>query len=320
MPMPVQAPFNTSPAYSRTFIPQLWSGKLNVKFYLTTIFGEIANTAYEGEIKGMGDSIIINNIPTISISDYTIGQNLNYQVPVPNTVELPIDRAKYFGVNVNDVLEHQAKPALMSMFTDDASKQMAIAIDKLILLEEYNNGAAANKGNTAGVISGTIVLGSDTAPVDLSTAPGKILDVILGLASVLDEQNVPDTERWLVIDPATRLRLMQSPLQQAYLTGDDKSILRNGKLGVIDRFTIYLSNQLPKAAAGFNPDGTVNAGAVKRRVIIAGHSSALTFAAQITKTESLQNPNDFGQLVRGLNVFGKKLIKPEAWAIALVDK
>jgi hypothetical protein len=268
----------------------------------------------------MGDSIIINNIPTISISDYTIGQNLNYQVPVPNTVELPIDRAKYFGVNVNDVLEHQAKPALMSMFTDDASKQMAIAIDKLILLEEYNNGAAANKGNTAGVISGTIVLGSDTAPVDLSTAPGKILDVILGLASVLDEQNVPDTERWLVIDPATRLRLMQSPLQQAYLTGDDKSILRNGKLGVIDRFTIYLSNQLPKAAAGFNPDGTVNAGAVKRRVIIAGHSSALTFAAQITKTESLQNPNDFGQLVRGLNVFGKKMIKPESWAIALVDK
>jgi hypothetical protein len=320
--MPVQAPFNTSPAYSRTFIPQLWSGKLNVKFYLTTIFGEIANTAYEGEIKGMGDSIIINNIPTISISDYTIGQNLNYQVPVPNTVELPIDRAKYFGVNVNDVLEHQAKPALMSMFTDDASKQMAIAIDKLILLEEYNQGSPSNKGTIAGVISGTINLGSDTAPVDLAavTTPpnNKILDVILGLASVLDEQNVPDTERWLVIDPATRLRLMQSPLQQAYLTGDDKSILRNGKLGVIDRFTIYLSNQLPKAPAGQNPDGTPNPGSVKRRVIIAGHSSALTFAAQITKTESLQNPNDFGQLVRGLNVFGKKMIKPEAWAIALV--
>ena len=170
------------------------------------------------------------------------------------------------------------------------------------------------------MISGAIVLGSDTAPVDLSTAPTKILDVILGMASVLDEQNVPDTERWIVIDPATRLRLMQSPLQQAYLTGDDKSILRNGKLGMIDRFTIYLSNQLPKAAAGFNPDGSVNAGALKRRVIIAGHTSALSFASQITKTESLQNPNDFGQLVRGLNVYGKKMIKPEAWTIALVDK
>jgi hypothetical protein len=320
MPVAVQPPFATTPAYSRTFIPQLWSGKLNVKFYLTTVFGEISNTAYEGEIKSMGDSIIINNIPTMSINDYTIGQNLNYQVPVPNTVELTIDKAKYFGVNVSDVLEYQSKPNLMGMFTDDATKQMAISIDRQILLEEYNNGAAANKGNTAGIISGAIVLGSDTAPVDLSTAPTKILDVILGMASVLDEQNIPDTERWLVIDPATRLRLMQSPLQQAYLTGDDKSILRNGKLGVIDRFTIYLSNQLPKAAAGLNPDGSANAGAVKRRVLIAGHQAALTFAAQITKTESLQNPNDFGQLVRGLNVFGKKMIKPDGWTIALVDK
>jgi hypothetical protein len=320
MPVSVQPPFQTNPAYSRTFIPQLWSGKLNVKFYLTTVFGEIANTSYEGEIKGMGDSIIINNIPTMQINDYVIGQNLNYQVPTPNTVELAIDKAKYFGVNVSDVLEYQAKPNLMSMFTDDATKQMAITIDRTVLLEEYNNGAAANKGTTAGVISSAINLGSDAVPVDLSTAPSKILDVILGMASVLDEQNVPDTDRWIVIDPATRLRLMQSPLQQAYLTGDDKSILRNGKLGMIDRFTIYLSNQLPKAAAGLNPDGSANAGAVQRRVLLAGHTSALSFASQITKTESLQNPNDFGQLVRGLNVYGKKMIKPESWSTALVTK
>lgn len=317
----VQAPFNTSPAYSGTFIPILWSGKLNVKFYLTTIFGEIANTSYEGEIKGMGDTIVINNIPSITINDYTIGQNLNYQVPVPNTIDLNIDKAKYFGINVSDVLEYQAKPNLMSMFTDDATKQMAIAIDRLILLEEFNNGAAANKGATAGVISGSLNLGTDAAPIDLTpTATGHpILHTILAMASALDEQNVPDTERWLVIDPATRLRLMESPLQQAYLTGDDKSILRNGKLGVIDRFTIYLSNQLPKAAAGFNPDGSANAGALKRRMIIAGHMSALSFASQITKTESLQNPNDFGQLVRGLNVFGKKMLKPEAWVLAIVQ-
>lgn len=317
---PVQAPFNTSPAYSGTFIPTLWSGKLNVKFYLTTVFGEISNTSYEGEIKGMGDTIVINNIPSITINDYTIGQNLNYQVPVPNTIDLNIDKAKYFGVNVSDVLEYQSKPALMSMFTDDATKQMAIAIDRLVLLEEFNNGAAANKGATAGVISGTLNLGTDAAPIDLSTATTVILDVILRMASALDEQNVPDTERWLVIDPATRLRLMASPLQQAYLTGDDKSILRNGKLGVIDRFTIYLSNQLPKAAAGQDFSGGAQGGALKRRAIIAGHMSALTFASQITKTESLQNPNDFGQLVRGLNVFGKKMIKPEAWVLALVDK
>jgi hypothetical protein len=319
--VPVQAPFNTSPAYSGTFIPTLWSGKLNVKFYLTTVFGEISNTSYEGEIKGMGDTIVINNIPTITINDYTIGQNLNYQVPTPSTVDLNIDHAKYFGVNVSDVLEYQSKPALMSMFTDDATKQMAIAIDRLVMLEEYNNGAAANKGANAGAISGVLNLGTDNAPVDLtptgSTYP--VLNLILAMASALDEQNIPDTERWIVIDAATRLRLMASPLQQAYLTGDDKSILRNGKLGVIDRFTIYLSNQLPSAAAGNAIGGGVQGGALKRRVLLAGHMSALTFASQITKTENLQNPNDFGQLVRGLNVFGKKMLKPEAWVMALVQ-
>jgi hypothetical protein len=318
MAIATQGQFTTSPTYSGTFIPQLWSGKLNVKFYATTVFGEIANTNYEGEIKGMGDTITINNIPSISINDYQIGQNLNYQVPVPNKVDLTIDKAKYFGVNVSDVLEYQAKPALMSMFTDDASKQMSITIDREVLLAQYNNGAAANKGATAGVLSGAINLGTDAAPVDLSAATDTILTLIIGLATVLDEQNVPDTDRFLVIDPATRLRLMKSPLQQAYLTGDDKSILRNGKIGTIDRFTVYLSNQLPSAAAGIAIGGGAQGGALKRRVLIAGHSSALTWAAQITKTENLPNPNDFGTLVRGLNVYGHKMIKPEAWAMALV--
>jgi hypothetical protein len=318
MPVAVQGVFSTNPAYAGTFIPQLWSGKLNAKFYATTVFGEIANTSYEGEIKSMGDTITINNIPSIAINDYTVGQNLNYQVPVPNKVDLSIDKAKYFGVNVSDVLEYQSKPTLMSMFTDDATKQMSIAIDRGIMLAEFNNGAAANKGATAGVLSGAVNLGVDNTPVDLNATTDAILKVILGMATVLDEQNVPDTDRWLVIDPATRLRLMQSPLQQAYLTGDDKSILRNGKIGMIDRFTVYLSNQLPAAAAGQSLTGGAQGGSAKRRVLIAGHTTALTFASQIVKTEDLPNPNDFGRLVRGLNVYGHKMIKPEAWALALV--
>jgi len=317
MTIAVSSSFVTSPAYSGAFIPTLWSGKLNVKFYATTVFGEIANTSYEGEIKSMGDTITINNIPSITINNYTVGMNLNYEVPAPSTVDLNIDKAKYFGVNVSDVLEYQAKPNLMSMFTDDASKQMAISIDRAVLLAEYNAGHASNKGATAGVLSSSVNLGTDLAPVTLTSS--NVLEVILGMATVLDEQNVPDTDRWLIIDPATRMHLMKSNLAQAYITGDDKSILRNGKLGMIDRFTIYLSNQLPKAAVG-NAIGdlTTQANALKRRVLLAGHTSALTFAAQITKTENLPNPNDFGTLVRGLNVYGHKVIKSEALAMALV--
>ena len=127
--MPVTSPFNTSSAYSGTFIPTLWSAKLNAKFYASTTFGDVCNTNWQGEISGMGDKIIINSIPTITISTYTIGQSLNYEAPTPSTIELQIDKGFYFGVNVSDVLKYQAKPDLMSTFTDDASMQMKIAID-----------------------------------------------------------------------------------------------------------------------------------------------------------------------------------------------
>lgn len=312
----VTGSFVTTPSYSGTFIPTLWSGKLNVKFYATTVFGEIANTAYEGEIKGLGDSVIINNIPDVAISDYSIGQSLNYQVPTPNTIELQINKAKYFGVTVSDVLELQSQPKLMDMFTGDAAKQMAITIDKDILLNSYNTADANNMGATAGVISQSVNLGTDSAPVTLSSA--NILPLITGMSAVLDEQNVPETDRWLVITPHVRNILMQSPLAQAYVTGDSQSILRNGKIGTIDRFTIYVSNLLPRANAGYDFFGNALAGAVARTAIMAGHTSGITFASQIAKVESLQNPNDFGTLVRGLNVYGYKTIKPTALTMALV--
>lgn len=317
MAVAVQAPFTTTPAYSGTFIPQLWSGKLNAKFYATTVFADIANTNYEGEIKQLGDTITINNVPSISIRDYTVGQNLNYEVPAPSKVDLIIDKAKYFAFQVSDVLAHQSKPALMSTFTDDASNQMRINIDAGILLAQFNQGAAANKGATAGIKSASYNLGTDNAPVAMTGTT--VVDFVTAFSSVLDEQNIPDTDRFLIIDPAFRRVLMASPLAQAYVTGDDKSILRNGKIGMIDRFNIYVSNQLPTAAAGFDFSGNVQGGSAKRRAIIAGHKSALTFASQIVKMENLQNPNDFGTLVRGLNVFGHKMIKPESWALGLVS-
>lgn len=319
----VQSPFNTSPAYSGTFIPQVWASKLNIKFYKTTVLSEIANTSYEGEIKSMGDKVIVNNVPSITINDYTIGQSLTYQVPTPSTVELNIDKAKYFGVNVSDVLAYQSQPKLMDAFTSDASKQMAIVIDRDTLFERCTGGAAANKGATAGAISARYDLGTDLAPVTLTTA--NVLTLITNMASVLDEQNVPDTDRYLIIPPFVRTLLMSSPLSQAYVTGDNSSILRNGKIGTIDRFTLYVSNNLPEGVAGKaltysgnGPNAGTLASALARTAMIAGHKSAITFASQIAKVESVPNPNDFGTLVRGLNVYGSSVIKPEGLALALV--
>ena len=300
-------------AYSGTFIPTLWSGKLAQKFYAATVFGEIANTDWQGDITGMGDTVIINTIPTITINSYSVGQNLAYEIPAPSTISLTINKGKYFGVNVNNVLELQAKPKLMDVFTNDAAMQMKIKIDQDVLAGTFNQGAATNQGATAGKISGSFNLGTDTSAVALTAA--NILQNITALSSVLDEANVPETDRWLVITPTERQILMKSNLAQAQFMGDGTSVLRNGKIGQIDRFTVYVSNLLPRASANQDWTGGASAGTVKRHAIMAGHKSGITFASQIAKVESLQNPNDFGTLIRGLNVYGYKVAQPDAVAL-----
>lgn len=326
---PVTGAFATSTAYSGTFIPTLWSAKLNEKFYTATVFAEIANTKWEGEIKSMGDKVIINQIPDLTISSYQPGQGLTYQVPTPSTIELVIDKGKYFAFHVNDLLALQAQPKLMDLFSNDASMQMKIAIDSNVIYNTFTNAATANKGATAGAKSASFNLGTEGSPYQLASSAASAIDLITSLSSVLDEQNVPETDRFLLMSPADRQALMKSNLQQAYLTGDDKSILRNGKIGMIDRFTVYVSNNLPSLAAngtswvpgaGASTETAISAttNANKRRAIIAGHKSAITFASQMTKMETVRNPYDFGDYVRGMNVYGFKVVKPEALALAVV--
>jgi hypothetical protein len=312
--------------YSGTFIPSVWSSKLNVKFYASTTFGDVSNTNWEGEIKSMGDKVIINNVPSITINTYAVGTTLTYEVPAPSVVELQIDKAFYFGVNVSDVIEYQSKPELMSMFTGDAANQLKIAVDRdcfkntlfdIPAADTPGLCVAANRGATAGAISGAFDLGTDLAPITLTG--NNILQKITAMSAVLDEQNVPEEGRWLVITPYERNILMQSNLAQAQFMGDDKSMIRNGRIGMIDRFTVYVSNLLPTAAVNVDYNGDAHSGAaLKRHAVVAGHKSALTFASQINKVENLPNPTDFGTLVRGLMVYGRKPVKTDAFTIMQV--
>ena len=315
---PVASPFNTTPAYSGTFIPAVWSAKMNAKFYAASVYGDIANTNWEGEISNMGDKVVINTAPTIAVRNYVVGAGLTYDVPAPDAQELNIDKGKYFAFQVNDVLAYQAQPNLIDVFSEDAAQQMRIAIDSNVTYNVFNKADAANMGATAGAKSGGYNLGTDAAPIVLTAA--NTLQKILEMASVLDEQNVPDSGRWIVIDPMTRTLLLQSPLAQAYFTGDATSPVRNGLIGMIDRFKVYVSNQMPKSNAGEafwrSGDGTETSIATantagKFRAIMAGHMTALTFAASITKLETVRNPTDFGDYVRGLNVYGFKAVAPK---------
>lgn len=294
------------PDYSSTsasgFIPQVWSGKMVEKLYQRTVFAEISNTDYEGEIKSQGDTVMIRTTPSITINDYEIGGGLNYEKPTSDKVELHIDKAKYFAFEVNDVDEYQADIKLMDNWSDDAGQQMKIAIDKVILGDVFADAAAENAGAAAGRESGGYNMGEAGAPVSVDKT--NILDVLVDCGSVLDEQNVPDDGRWIVIPAWMNGMLKKSDLRDASAMGDNTSVFRNGKVGMLDRFDVYVSNNMSKVTDATTTKQATNC--------IFGHKKALTFASQMTKMENLPNPQDFGQLVRGLNVFGYEVIDPNA--------
>lgn len=291
------------PSYSGTFIPEIWSTKLQVKFYASTVFGDIANTDYEGEISAMGDKVKIRTVPTMTIHNYVKGGNLQVETPESGTIELLIDQGKYFAFSAQDVDKIQSDIKLIDMWSTDAAMQLKIAVDRDILGSIYADADTANKGIAAGKLSGGYNLGATGAPIALTKV--NILDYIVDLGSVLTEQNVPEEGRWCVLPSWAANLLKKSDLKDASLTGDGKSTLRNGRLGMIDNFTLYVSNNLTPITDGAN--SCYN--------IMAGTKHALTFANQMTKMETLRNPNDFGDIIRGLQVYGYSVVKPQALTV-----
>lgn len=307
MAYPVGTPWagsNPTPAYAGTFIPEIWSGKLIEKFYDATVLAAIANTDYAGEISNQGDKVIIRTKPTLTINDYEADQEISVERPSSSTVELIIDQGKYFAAIVDDVMETQADLNLLGMWADDASEQMKIAIDTQVLGVIAADVVAANKGATAGRISGDINLGVAATPRSIAAAD--VIDNILDMGQVLDEQNIPEQGRWLVVPAWYAALIKKSELRDASLTGDGTTMLRNGRLGMIDRFTLYASNLLPVSGA--------------ETTIFAGHSHGMTFASQLTKMETIRAERTFGTIMRGLQVYGAKVTDGTAIAASVVDK
>ena len=285
-----------NPAYTGIFIPAIWSGKILEKFYAATVIAAIANTDYEGEIKGQGDTVYIRQRPTIDITAYEAEQSINPpQRPSIDRIELLIDKGWYFNTVLDDVMDVQSDLDLLSMWAEDASEQMKIKVDTEVLAYMAADIAANNQGDAAGAISGNIDLGKAGAPIALDNT--NVVDYIVAMGQVLDEQNIPETGRWLVIPAWMSALIKRSELRDASLTGDGQTMLRNGRLGMIERFTVYMSNLLP----------TTDETGKNAYNIYGGHSHGLTFASQLDKVETLRAESTFGNLFRGLQVYGRKV-------------
>jgi hypothetical protein len=298
-------------------VPEIWSGKLIEKFYAATVLAAISNTDYEGEIKSYGDRVKIRTKPTLIINNYLVNGDLALQRPAGSSVELTIDQGKYFAAIIDDVIEKQSDINNMSLWSDDASEQMKIVVDTDVLLFIMGQANALNRGLAAGAVSGNINLGVTGTPVacvgrNPTTGQVEIIDILLRLGQALDEQNIPETGRWVVMPTWATFQIKRSELREVFVSGDSVSILRNGKFGQIDRFTVYASNLLPSGvAAGL---------AAGEWVIFAGHAHGLTFASQLTNVETIRSERTFGQILRGLQVYGRQVLDGKALAQAIVTQ
>ena len=297
------------PNYSGNFIPEIWSGKLIENFYDATVLAAISNTDYEGEIRQHGDTVNIRTTPEITIRSYVKGQTLTVENPDKPKIQLVIDKGEYFACVEDDIDKVQSDIALMDTWSKDASERMKIKIDQRVLTDLLTDIAATNKGATAGEQSASFNLGTTGAPLtvtkDGASSTTSVIDLLVDMGTVLDEANCPEQDRFVVIPAKMAGLIKKSELKDASLTGDSQSIVRNGRLGMVDRFTIYVSHNLFVSSGKYN--------------IIAGHKMGFTFASQMTNMETIRSESTFGNIIRGLQVYGYKVVKGEALATAVVQ-
>ena len=261
------------------FIPEVFSKKLQAKFYAQTMLSEVTTNEYEGEISGLGNKVNIRSVPAVTVADYT--GSLSYADVTSGTIELNIDKAKSYAFKVDDILREQADIDFMNEAANDAAQNMKIAIEQDVF---------------ANVAAGSSLTDVNATPANVTAS--NILGFILDAGQTLDENNIPEDNRYMIISPAAATLLKQSELRQAYLTGDNVSPLRNGFIGMVDRFKVYVSNNLSTTSG-------VTSG-------LYGHPKAIAHASQMTNTETVRLESSFGDGVRGLAVYGYKVVVPTA--------
>ena len=276
--------FSTGATSEVNFIPEVFSKLLQAKFYKKSILPAISNTDYEGEISGQGDKVVIRTVPAVTINNYA--GTITTQELTTAKVEMLIDKAKYYSFKVDDVLAAQADINMLEGASTDAAEGMRIAVETEVL---------------AGAITGATSIGSQT-----TITAANILTNILTMSKQLDELNIPEEGRFIVLSPEFISLLKQSELRQAYITGDATSPLRNGQVGMVDRFNVFQSNMVYTPASGADSGYTH---------VLAGHPKALSFASQFTNTETVRMESTFGDQVRGLKVYGSKVVTPNALCV-----
>jgi hypothetical protein len=301
--------FSTAAGYanlpSGNFVPEIFSQKVLKFFRRASVAEAITNTDYSGEIENYGDTVSIIKEPTITVASYTRGSTVNTEDLADDQIQLIVNQGNYFAFKVDDIEERHSHLNFESLATSSGAYTLKKAFDYNILKEIYDSGAtsASDTGTDAAPITGaaTTLTGNELA------------NVISSASKVLDENDVPHENRWLVAGPEfyNVLRQADAKLMDASVTGESGSSLMNGQVTerIIHGFKLYQTNSIVNGGDGAASSHTFSSTNGGEHIFLYGHMSAVATASHIAKTEVIRDPDSFADIVRGLHVFGRKVLR-----------
>ena len=332
------------------FSSVIYSKKVQLAFRKSTVVGDITNSDYFGEISAQGDTVKIIKEPEISVSSYARGTQITAQDLDDEDFSLVVDKANYYAFKIDDIEEAHSHVNFMDLATNRAAYRLADQHDQEVLgylsgykqnnlheqagaVNDVINGSRAvasadtdellasmklNKGDFGNIT--TASAGDHSIPVAarlpgataLPTATISPAMMVARMGRLLDQQQVDTQGRWIVVDPVFMEILRDE--DSRFLNADygESGGLRNGLvLNNFHGFRVYSSSNLPSVGTGPSTTGTANQNA-NYGVIVAGHDSAVATAEQISKTETYRDPDSFADIVRGMHLYGRKILRPEA--------
>jgi len=292
------------------FLPKIYSKKVLNFFRKASVVEAITNTDYAGEISAFGDSVRIIKEPVISVSDYTRGSDTTATKLTDQEISLVVDSAKAFKFIVDDIETNMSHVNFKEVATSSAAYALRDSYDAAVIASMFSGVSTSSPDHVLGADASAATQtmaqhqGGSNA-IDLTGSDGTgtdPLDVMSFMAKLLDEQSIPEEGRWFVAPPSFYNELAQSgsKLLSVDFNAGQGSI-RNGLVssGKLRGFDMYKSNNVAAASTATGK-------------IMAGHISSTATAQTIISTEVLRDPSSFGDIVRGLHVYGAKVLRPEA--------
>ena len=333
------------------FSPVIYSQKVQKAFRKSSICEDITNNDYFGDIANFGDSVKIIKEPEITVKEYSRGTQITAQDIDDEDFTLTVDQAHYFAFKMDDIEDAHSHVNFMDMATDRAGYRLRDQYDQEVLgyISGYKQAALnANASAVNDQVNGTVAVttaGTDellttmkldatsfslndggaaqtgeaipvaprlpgaTATVVTHSSP---LQVLNRMSRLLDQQFVDTNGRWLVMDPVFMELLRDEDSRLFNSDFGESGGIRNGlTVQNLHGFRVYVSNNLPSVGTGPAVSSSTLQ-ATNFGVLVAGHDSAIASAQQIAKTETYRDPDSFADIVRGMNLYGRKILRPEA--------